>query len=604
MKNILIILLILLSLGATTSCSEEFLDHKPLGSTSENVFYNETGINALLLGVYGVITGVSPGAGYGASIQNWAYGSMMSDDAYKGSEFTDAVPFNSLERWETLTDNIYVAEKWRATLGAGVNRSNMVLKVIKETPEIDEAKKAKLQAEVRFLRALFNFEAWLVFKNIPIITEDTEDPALVSNINPEGAVLQHIINDLEFAWNNLPETQSEVGRPTKYAAMALAAKAYMQELDYVKAKPLLDEIINSEKYQLMPRFMDNYRIETNNNAESIFEIQASVNDGSNSSMNGEMGIGLNFPYPGEISMCCGFHQPSQNLVNAYKVDGNGLPLFDTFNDVDLKNDQGLESTDEFIPFDDEVDPRLDWTVSRRGIPYRDWGINPGRRWIRDQPFGGPYQPASKPIFYRKEKGSLSTTTGWMAGVNANNYRYLRLTHILLWRAEIAAYEGDLELSRTYVNMVRERAGHEVVMGKVLIYKFPSTTYPWGEGTTDSDYMTGGSVDWSQPAANYKVGVYPPFSSPSEAMKAVQWELRLEFATEGHRFFDLRRWDKHTNTDFRVDMTQTLNAFAKNDLRIRDTMKGAEFSPERDKYLPIPQNQINLQPGVLEQNSNY
>ncbi|HLT06779.1 MAG TPA: RagB/SusD family nutrient uptake outer membrane protein [Cyclobacteriaceae bacterium] len=604
MKNISVILAILIILGSSWSCSEEFLDHKPLGTTSENVFYNENGINALLTGVYGVVSGVAPGTNYGASIQNWVYGSVMSDDAYKGSEFTDAVPFNSLERWETLTDNIYVAEKWRATIGAGVTRSNMVLKILNDTEGIDGSTRSRLEGEARFLRALFNFEAWLVFENIPIITEDTEDPASVSNINPEGAVLQHIVNDLEFAWNNLPETQSEVGRPTRYAAMALAARAYMQELEYTKAKPLLDEIINSGKYTMMPRFMDNYRIATNNNAESIFEIQASVNDGSNGSMNGQMGIGLNFPYPGEISMCCGFHQPSQNLVNAFKVDAAGLPLFDTFNEVDLKNDQGLESTDVFVPFDDEVDPRLDWTVSRRGIPYRDWGINPGRRWIRDQPFGGPYLPASKPIFNRKEKGTLSTTTGWMAGVNANNYRYLRLTHILLWRAEIAAFEGDLELTRQYVNMIRERAGNEVVMGKVLINRFPSTTYPWGEGTSDSDYMTGGSVDWSQPAANYKIGLYPPFTNAAAAMRAVQWELRLEFATEGLRFFDLRRWDSHSNPDFRVDMAKTLNDFAVKDLRIRNTMQGAQFNPERDKYLPIPQNQINLQPDVLVQNPGY
>src|SRR5690606_12023322 len=177
MKNILIIKAALLLLTVNFSCTEKFLDHEPLGSTSENVFYNEKGLNALVIGTYAVVGGIAPGTEHGASIQNWAYGSMMSDDAYKGSEFTDAVPYNSLERWETLTDNIYVAEKWRATLGAGVNRSNMVLKVIKETPDIDEAKKTKLQAEVRFLRALFNFEAWLVFNNIPIITEDTEDPA-------------------------------------------------------------------------------------------------------------------------------------------------------------------------------------------------------------------------------------------------------------------------------------------------------------------------------------------------------------------------------------------------------------------------------------------
>lgn len=604
MKNSIIIWVSVLFLITTNSCTEEFLDHKPLGSTSENVFYNEKGIKALVIGTYGIISGVSPGADWGASIQNWTFGSVMSDDAYKGSEFTDQVPLNSIEKWQTLTDNSYSAEKWRATLGAGVSRCNLVLKILNETEEIDQATADGLRGEIHFLRALFNLEAWLVFKNIPIITEDTEDPAMVTNVNPEGAVLEHIISDLELAWNNLPETQHEVGRPTKYAAMALAAKAYMQELEYEKAKPLLDNIINSGKYQLMPNFMDNYRIATNNNAESIFEIQASVNDGSNGSMNGEMGIGLNFPYPGDMSMCCGFHQPSQNLVNAYKVDVNGLPMFETFNEGDLKSDQGIESTAEFIPFENEVDPRLDWTVSRRGIPYRDWGINPGRRWIRDQPFGGPYQPASKPMYNKSEQGTLSTTTGWRQGVSANNYRYLRLSHILLWRAEIAAYDGDLELARTYVNKIRDRADNEVVMGKVLIHSFPSGTYPWGEGTTDADYMTGGAVDWTKPAANYKIGFYPPFTSEAEAMRAVQWELRLEFATEGHRFFDLRRWDKHANPDFRVDMAATLNDFAENDLRIRNTMKGAIFDPERDKYLPIPQNQINLQPDVLVQNPGY
>lgn len=585
------------------SCTEDFLTKKPLGTTSENVFTTEKGVNALIIGIYGIISGVSPGADWGASIQNWVYGSVMSDDAYKGSEFTDQVPLNSIERWEMLTDNSYPAEKWRATLGAGVNRCNKTLKILTQSDNIEEGTKNTFKAELYFLRAFFNLEAWLVFKNIPIITEDIEVPSTVTNQNPEGAVLNHIISDLEFAWNNLPEQQNEVGRPTKYSAMALAAKAYMQELDYQNAKPLLDNIINSRRYHLVPNFMDNYRISTNNNAESIFEIQASVNDGSNSSMNAEMGIGLNYPYPGEMGMCCGFHQPSQNLVNAYKVNDNGLPFFDTFNDSDLKNDQGISSTEEFIPFEDEIDPRLDWTVSRRGIPYRDWGINPGRRWIRDQPFGGPYQPASKPIFNKSEKGTLSTATGWMSGINANNYRYLRLTHILLWRAEIAAFEGDLELARNYVNLIRERAGNEVVMGKVLIHKFPTTTYPWGEGTTDADYMTGGDVDWTQPAANYKIGLYSTFNNQKEAMRAVQWELRLEFATEGLRFFDLRRWDKHTNPDFRVDMVTTLNEFVTNDLRIRNTMQGAVFT-EKAKYQPIPRNQIDLQPGVLEQNPGY
>ena len=537
MKKLTIIVATIMLLAMSNSCSDEFLTKVPLGSTSENVFYTAKGIDALLTGTYAVVRGSSLWeVSWGASIQNWTYGSAASDDAYKGSEITDQVPVNDIEKWAVPTNNGYPADKWRLTIGMGVDRANKTLKVIKITEDaktITAEQAKKFRAEVRFLRALFNFEARLVFGDyIPILTEETVDPKLVSNVNPEGAVLTHIINDLKFAWENLPEKQAQVGRATKYAAMALAARAYLQDLKYAEAKPLLDNIINSGKYSLMDKFIQNFEIATNNNRESIFEIQANVND-VNESLNAEMGIGLNWPHGSDIGMCCGFHQPSQNLVNAYKVDANGLPLFDTFNNTDLKNDAGINSGATFVPAEDLLDPRLDFTVSRRGIPYKDWGINRGSDWIRKQSEGGPYLPVAKPFFKKAERFTLSTTTGWQTGINANNYRYLRYTHILLWRAEIAAFEGDLPKALALVNQIRDRADNEVVMGKVKIYELPASVYPWGKD---------GDVDFTKPAANYKIGLYTAFANKKDAMRAVQWEQRLEFATEGMRFFDLRRWD--------------------------------------------------------------
>lgn len=610
MKNLSILFAALLVLVIINSCSDDFLDKKPLGSTSENVFYSAKGIDALLIGTYAIVKGSYLwDVSWGASIQNWTYGSAASDDAYKGSEITDQIPVNDIERWSVIPSNGYPADKWRLNIGHGVVRANKTLKVINITEaegNITAAQANSFRAEARFLRGLFYFESWLVFGDyIPLLTEDTEDPAAVSNENDPGAVLAFIINDFKYAWENLPETQALVGKPTKYAAMGIAARAYMQDLKYAEAKPLLENIILSGKYSLMPNFIDNFEIATNNNQESIFEIQAAVND-INESLNAEMGIGLNWPHGGDIGMCCGFHQPSQNLVNAYKVDPvTGLPLFTTFNSVDLKNDAGITSDQAFVPATDPVDPRLDFTVGRRGIPYKDWGINRGSNWIRKQSEGGPYMPATKPFFNKSERYSLSTTTGWQTGINANNYRYLRYSHILLWRAEIAAFENDLVTARTYVNQIRDRADNKVVMGKVLITTLPTSVYPWGPGTTDADYMdgtTGPYVDWTQPAANYLVGLYEPFANKEEAMRAVQWEQRLEFATEGRRFFDLRRWD-NLPAGMRVDMIQTLNDFAQGDLRVREFMRGAIFT-EKDKYMPVPEGQINLQPGVLVQNPDY
>jgi hypothetical protein len=600
MKKIAIAMVMTVLLTISFSCSEDFLDKAPMGVTSENVFYNAKGIDALLTGTYSMIRGSALWTvSWGASIQNWTYGSAASDDAYKGSEVTDQVPVNDIERWEVTPTNGYPADKWRLNIGMGVDRANKTIKVIKKSltdKTITQQEADRFLAEVRFLRALFYFEARLVFGDyLPLLTEDTPDPKAVSNVNPDGAVLKFITDDLKAAADKLPETQAQPGRPTKYAAMALAARAYLQDLKYAEAKPLLDAIIASNKYSLMDKFIQNFEIETNNNKESIFEIQANVND-INESLNAEMGIGLNWPHGGDIGMCCGFHQPSQNLVNAYKVDANGLPLFDTFNNADFKNDAGIGSEAEFIPDDvTPVDPRLDFTVSRRGIPYKDWGVNRGASWVRKQSEGGPYLPTPKPFFKKSQRYSLSTTTGWQTGINANNYRYIRYSHVLLWRAEVAAFEGDVAKAKDLVNMIRTRAANDKVMGKVKVYSLPTSFYPWGKD---------GDVDFTQPAANYKIGTYTAFANKDEAMKAVQWEQRLEFATEGMRFFDLRRWDKLPGKIGGKSMADILNGFASADLRVRAAfMAGANFS-EGDKYQPIPQSQLDLQPGVLEQRPEY
>ena len=107
------------------------------------------------------------------------------------------------------------------------------------------------------------------------------------------------------------------------------------------------------------------------------------------------------------------------------------------------------------------------------------------------------------------------------------------------------------------------------------------------------------VDWSRPAANYKVEPYPSghpaFSGIEGAREAVRLEIRLEFATEGHRFFDLRRWG--------ID-DEVLNDFISRDTEVTDYMKGARYDPEEDDFWPLPPGEVELQKGVLKQDSSY
>lgn len=108
-------------------------------------------------------------------------------------------------------------------------------------------------------------------------------------------------------------------------------------------------------------YYSNFDVDTRNNEESLFEVQYAVSSAADQAS--DAGMGLAHPYASPWG-CCGFYQPSQNLVNAYKTDANGLPLLDTFNDVDVKSDQGLKLEDPYKPSTVPLDPRLDHTVGK------------------------------------------------------------------------------------------------------------------------------------------------------------------------------------------------------------------------------------------------
>ena len=197
---------------------------------------------------------------------------------------------------------------------------------------------------------------------------------------------------------------------------------------------MLQSVISSGKYALVDNYNDNFNAATQNNSEIVFAFKASVNDGASESTNGNWGDRLNAPHNSTVTGCCGFHQPSYNLVNAYKTDANGLPLFTTFNDAVYNQNN------------DYVDPRLDWTVGRIGVPYLDWGPYQVE-WIRDVSYGGPYAP-KKNLFHKAQQSTLSTASGWSTSPNAIDIPFVRYSDVLLMAAECEIEtSGDLELAR-------------------------------------------------------------------------------------------------------------------------------------------------------------
>jgi hypothetical protein len=564
-------------LSVLGSCSDSFLEVKPKAALSNSTLQNGKGVNSLLVGAYSLLDGWATPEGayrsYQVGADNWVYGSVASDDAYKGTIAGDQPPISLIEQANIASDNIYFRGKWRGMYD-GIARANDVLQILPDVFDITEPQRAQIIAEARFLRGHFHFELKKMYNNVPYIDENIYDPNNLESTkipNTED-IWPKIEADLKAAYDILPVKQSQPGRASKWAAAATLAKAYLFEKKFAEAKVLLDEIVASAQFKLMDNYHDNFKAGSNNNAESIFEVQYSVNDGASGGENGNIGSTLNYPYGGGgVTTCCGFFQPSQNLVNAFKTDpATGLPLLDTFNDIDITSDQGIEATAPFTPYAGTVDPRLDWTVGRRGIPYLDWGVHPGKTYVRDQAYGGPYSP-KKHVMYRADVGT--NTFAGNPRLNANNYRMIRYSHVLLWLAEIAVEQDDLEAARSYVNLIRARAAK------------PAGFVKKADGT---------------PAANYVINEYTaPFADKATAMKAVRFEQRLEFAMEGHRRFDLVRWGV---------AEQTLNAYYTVEATKRSYLNNVRFVVGKHEYFPIPLQEIlNSQVAgqqTLQQNPGY
>lgn len=555
------------------TCKKEFLETTPLGQLDANQLATKRGVEGLLIGAYSLLDGIGGNkSDIGSAASNWIYGSICGSEAYIGSYQGDGS--TSWEQFTSTSQSAELASKW-GTVYDGIQRANDVLRIMTRANDIHPTDMARMAGEARFLRAHYHFEAKKIWNQIPFIDETITYGSGNYRVSNDQDAWPSIVSDLKYAVDhlNVESYQGAKGRANKYTAMSLLAKVLMFRHQYIEAKIYLDSVIQSGKYHLAG-FHDNFNAETKNGPESIFSAQMSVNDGANG-LNGNLGDLFNFPGTGTgPGGCCGFFQPSQFLVNHFKTNPvTGLPDLDHFNETDIKFDSALSSGDPFIPYTGTVDPRLDWTVGRRGIPYLDWGIHPGMDWIRDQNFGGPYSP-KKNIYYKGQQDQYTDAGFWGPVTTAINVNLIRYADVLLWAAEAEIETGHLDKAREYINRLRHRAADPA---------------GWVKNPDGS------------PAANYKISEYSMvWTDPEFARKAVRFERMLELALEGHRFFDLVRWGM---------ADQEINAYLLKEKKLRSYLNGVIFKKGCNEYFPIPQTQLDLSAGAdglrkLKQNPCY
>lgn len=561
-------------------CSEEFLEFTPTGVISDEDL--NTVENAEKMAIAAYAAQGNDGLLAHQYQDMWVYGSVRSDDAYKGGgSIGDQFDSHLVEIFATNTPANGNSNLMWTYLYAAVSRTNDAMRRINGFTDAEyqaEAgvSKAERLAEMRFLRGHLEFILKVLYKYPVYVDETVAKPDVINISNRELTDQEgwnYIADEFRAGVAALPDVQAEEGRPTKNAARAYLAKvllykAYVQneshqvvsitQSELQEVVDLISAIEATGEYSLYDDYAKNFLWEFESGAESVWAIMRSIDDGSPEGR-GNFSTGLTSSL-GPGYGCCSFNHASQNLTNAYKTDANGLPLFDTYNEAPhIENSEDVASNN--------IDPRIAHTVAILGMPFKydpnrifdeSYSRVPGvygfKLGMKDQEL--PTSPA-----FRQYQAFFSIS---------RNTDQIRYGDLLLMKAEALIELNRLGEALMIINQIRERAISDASTSRLV----------FADGS---------------PTGNWKVGTYASLGDQTEARKILRWERRLELAFESKRFFDLVRWGI---------AAETLNNYFSEEKSLREYLQDANFTAGRDEYLAIPDQQITVSKGLYQQNPGY
>ena len=577
MKKIYVIALAAAMTLSLTGCND-FLDYTPTAVVDEDKAFSDP--EKMVNSAYAMLGD----CWYSYPFNLWPYGDLASDDCLKGGGGTGDTGYHDIEVWSSLTSTRGELDELWYRLFCAVSRCNRALVSLEENGNnvLGGQTTTEREAEVRFLRAHFYFKLISVFRQVPWIDEQVyKDKATEKTSNTQYTYEQlfgKVIDDFKFAYDNLPEKQSEGGRANKIAAAAYLAKCYLTlawgdgyeatdgvshiNKDYMQKVVDYTDVVKASHYGYLEDYGDIFLPDYKNSKESIFAVQASDYSEDHTrygranwsnTLNGCWGI-----------WSCGwdFHKPSQNLVNAYKTR-NGLPEFTDYNDSDEYPVNGKPTAQKW-------DPRLFHTVGMPTFPYKYEPEYTLTKANSRTPNTYGYYTSIKEVPQRSKGESYNRP--WQA-FDMNDY-VLRYTDVMLMRAEALIELDRLQEARTIINDIRQRAKNSIK--KHIEYA----------------------------ADQCDIALYPEsyFQDKETARKCLRWERRLEMGMEGSRFFDLRRWGI---------ASETLNNYFKSEAKdvydgqpYAEYYKDANFTPGKNEFWPVPYNQLYYIPGLYTQNKGY
>lgn len=549
-KNIYKLMVAALLLTSTTACEKTFdeLASNP-NQQDVNGFYNTPqNINKGVIGIYAYIT--TPRA----------MGTAGRLQINRGDESSDASDYGAPGQYSAqLTSSWYTIVQPYALFYTAASQACQMIEAIPNVNFSNQQLKNAYLGEAYFLRAYTHWFLFLNFRNIPLMKEL---PKSAKDYKPQATpeeTWDFIISDLKRAKELLPEKGfwkgESVGRVTKGSAIALLGKAYLYRSGieryygnstttyYNEAAAEFNELILSGKYRLVADYNDNFKVATENNDESIFELQF-LGDVTNTGFN-----------PG-LSNSGVWRDPRGYLPPTNKNASSSVIhdwVYNTF--VNSKDASGHTDPRMFgtLIFDD-TKPEIN---ARTGDEVRIFDNKTFREYYGAKGFGVAKAQANKyKAACRKGIDWTLTTRNpgnnfymWNGRANGLNQIEIRYADVLLMYAE-AVVNGGTQGSLSAldaVNQVRARVGMPAVA----------------------------SVD----------------------MNVIENERILELTQEGHRFFDLLRWGK---------VVQRFRELEASDPNFKQYNNSAylRFQENKNEWLPLPVDEVEGNPYIQRNNPGW
>jgi hypothetical protein len=414
-KNLVLLLIIVV---ISASCSDDFVDVKSNAKNSEDFFKTEQDYQDALIGAYDLLQ---------STYLNVMLGEIASDNTLAGGESaTDVVGIQEVDDMIHTPLNAQIRDIW-SWMFAGVNRTNYIMEF---RDNIEFSGKEQILAQTRFLRAYYYFELVKWFGDVPLIVDKRIlfGEQFTIDRSPKAEVYAQIEADLIYAADNLPYIQNEAGRITKGAAQALLGKAYLYQDKFVEAANVLDNLIANGPYDLVSDYNTIFEAEGENNIESVFEVQYSEAEGA--------GFGCLQCSEGNVAVgFSGIRNYAATPGTAGDIFSSGFSFnvpvqeaYDAFQDGDLRRDVAILDIDAWAAA----------TGATFGVGFEHTGY-----------FNRKYIPRVRDL---NAQGDRNLT-------NPNNYRAIRFADVLLMAAEAfnrSSAPNDAK-AQTYLNRVRARA---------------------------------------------------------------------------------------------------------------------------------------------------